>query len=58
MPNQGRSENEQASRPLGAQAPAVDMRKLADKVYRLMLEDLRLERARGGMTPRRPEAER
>jgi hypothetical protein len=26
---------------------AIDLRKLADKVYRLMLADIRLERARG-----------
>lgn len=28
-------------------APPIDVRKLADKVYRLLLNDLRLERARG-----------
>jgi len=28
-------------------ANAIDLRKLADKVYHLMLTDIRLERARG-----------
>lgn len=31
-----------------AEPPAVDVRRLAEKVYRLMLEDLRLDRARAG----------
>ena len=31
----------------GQPAGQIDMRKLADKVYRLMLADIRLERARG-----------
>jgi hypothetical protein len=30
----------------------IDLPKLADKVYRLMLADIRLERARGVPTPR------
>jgi hypothetical protein len=30
----------------------IDLPKLADKVYRLMLADIRLERARGVLTPR------
>lgn len=34
-------------------APPVDVRKLAEKVYQLMLADLRLERARGAPAPRR-----
>ncbi|MBK9710616.1 MAG: hypothetical protein IPO81_04660 [Kouleothrix sp.] len=33
-------------------APAIDMQQLAERVYRLMLEDLRLERARGERAPR------
>lgn len=36
-------------------AEAVDVQKLADKVYRLMLAELRLERARGLQPPRRKE---
>lgn len=28
--------------------PPIDMQRLAEKVYRLLLEDLRLERARSG----------
>jgi hypothetical protein len=31
---------------------AIDLQKLADKVYRLMLADIRLERARGVPTAR------
>ena len=31
---------------------AINLRKLADKVYRLMLADIRLERARGVPTTR------
>ena len=50
--------NNQASTPASAengqgQARAIDMKQLAERVYRLMLEDLRLERARGERTPRR-----
>lgn len=33
-------------------AAAVDIRLLAEKVYRLMLADLRLEQARGARPPR------
>jgi hypothetical protein len=37
----------------GGQAPAVDLAQLADKVYRLLREELRLDRARGAAaTPR------
>ena len=36
-------------------AGEIDPRKLADKVYRLMLADLRLERARGVYPSRRKE---
>jgi hypothetical protein len=36
-------------------ASAIDPQKLADKVYRLMLADIRLERARGMSTTRRRE---
>lgn len=32
---------------------AVDINKLADKVYRLLQQELRLERARGHPLPRR-----
>jgi len=34
-------------------APAIDMVQLAERVYRLMREDLRLLQARGGHAPRR-----
>lgn len=34
----------------------VDVQKLADKVYRLMLAELRLERARGTQLARRKES--
>jgi hypothetical protein len=38
----------------GAAPPAIDVEKLADKVYRLMVADVRLELARrGGSTDRR-----
>lgn len=33
--------------------PAIDIDKLTEKVYQLMLEDLRLERARGVRPARR-----
>ena len=33
-------------------ADAIDLRKLANKVYHLMLADVRLERARGVPAPR------
>jgi hypothetical protein len=36
-------------------ASAIDPQKLADKVYRLMQADIRLERARGMSTTRRRE---
>jgi hypothetical protein len=39
--------------PAGAQAPTVDIRQLAERVYRLMLADLRMERARGVRVDRR-----
>ncbi len=34
-------------------SPAVDVEALAERVYRLMLEEARLERARSGESPRR-----
>jgi len=49
--------NNQANAPAAEDgqksAPAIDVKQLAERVYRLMLEDLRLERARGERTPRR-----
>ena len=36
-----------ADRPKGEQPP-IDVGRLADRVYRLMLADVRLERARNG----------
>lgn len=44
-----------ANQPADAQPAkgrAVDIKKLADKVYRLMLADLRLDQARGAPLPR------
>ena len=35
------------------QPPAIDIRQLADRVYRLMLEEIRLEQARGDRGVRR-----
>lgn len=35
------------------EAPPVDLQALADKLYRLLREELRLEKARGATTPRR-----
>ena len=35
-----------------APAPVVDVAQLAQKVYRLMRDELRLERARGAALPR------
>ena len=50
-------ENQQPGQEQHDRQPAgpIDMRKLADKVYRLMLADLRLERARGAPSRRRGE---
>lgn len=50
--------NNQASTPPPAepgqaQPTGIDVKQLAERVYRLMLEDLRLDRARGERTPRR-----
>lgn len=36
-------------------ATEIDPHKLANKIYRLMLADLRLERARGARVPQRKE---
>jgi hypothetical protein len=36
----------------------VDVEKLADKVYRLLLADVRLGQARGEPGPRRPDRQR
>ena len=35
------------------EAPAIDIARLADKVFRLMQDELRLERARGAAAGRR-----
>jgi hypothetical protein len=34
------------------EAPEIDVQKLAEKVYQLMLADIRLEQARGRTLPR------
>jgi hypothetical protein len=50
--------NSTPDRPAEQPRPtAIDPQKLADKVYRLMLADIRLERARGMSTTRRREIE-
>jgi hypothetical protein len=36
--------------------PAVDLQRLADKVYRLMQAEARLSQSRGQRPPRRPHA--
>jgi hypothetical protein len=41
---QARAESAQNGRPSGGE---IDIRALADKVYRLMLAEIRLDRARG-----------
>jgi hypothetical protein len=41
---------EGSSTPTGGAAPAVDVERLADAVYRLMLADTRLEQSRAGGT--------
>jgi hypothetical protein len=41
-----------ATQPGAQSAAPIDLRKLAEKVYRLMLEDLRREQARGARLPR------
>jgi hypothetical protein len=46
-PTHSQSEPQQAEQP----APPIDMQRLTEKVYRLLLEDLRLERARAGSPP-------
>jgi hypothetical protein len=40
-------EHDAQKAPDGAPAAAIDVAKLTAKVYRLMLDDLRLDRARG-----------
>lgn len=39
--------------PEGGQPPQIDLHLLAEKVYRLMLADLRLEQARSGSPQKR-----
>jgi hypothetical protein len=46
MPAQDKPEPQPAE--TGRAASAVDIERLADRVYRLMRAELRLERARGG----------
>ena len=47
-----RREAERGEQPLSAH-PGIDLQRLADKVYRLMLDDIRLTQARGGQVTRR-----
>ena len=42
-----------AGTPRGDEGGGVDVQALADRVYRLMLAEARLERARGVVAPRR-----
>ncbi len=49
-------ERERSSEAGGRPTGEVDVQKLADKVYRLMLAEVRLERARG--RPAVPQAKR
>jgi hypothetical protein len=51
-------ERKSTPQPEPRRAPEVDLRALADRVYRLMQEDLRLERARLGHAPGPRKAER
>lgn len=48
MPEQQAPQPVQSQQPARQQQPAIDLVRLAEKVYRLMLEDLRLERVRAG----------
>jgi hypothetical protein len=45
--------NANANSGAASASAAVDIHKLADKVYRLLQQELRLERARGHPLPRR-----
>jgi hypothetical protein len=55
-------EQQQSPRPTERraeqQAQPIDLRALAERVYRLMLEDLRLEQARSGRSATRRGAAR
>lgn len=55
MPETQRDDADAPARPA---APTIDLAALAERVYRLMLEDLRLERARAGSLSRRDEVRR
>jgi hypothetical protein len=48
MPERAKPEPEPGA--TDQRAGAVDLERLADRVYRLMLDELRLERSRGGGT--------
>lgn len=53
MPQTTANEQPQADTAEGKGQPEIDIDKLAEKVYQLMLEDLRLDRARGARPARR-----
>ena len=47
-PSESHPDANAAHAPSGTAPPAIDVEKLADKVYRLMVADVRLELARRG----------
>ena len=47
-PSESHPDANGAHAPSGAAPPAIDVEKLAEKVYRLMVADVRLELARRG----------
>ncbi len=55
---EARSFPEGATGPAPAAAPVIDLAALAERVYRLLLEDLRLEQARSGTIGGRREVRR
>jgi hypothetical protein len=51
QPQSGNRDRERGAEPLSSRQPAgIDLECLADQVYRLLLADLRLTRARGAPT--------
>lgn len=44
---------ERPAEPAGRRPAAIDLQKLADKVYRLMQAEIRLEQSRGAGAPRK-----
>ena len=50
--SEGAAHDGQGDRPHDGQPPVIDIARLAEKVYALMREELRLERARGSTRAR------